>query len=122
MPRQRGSSTARGYGSQHQKLRRQRLAQWRPGDPCAHCGTPMMYRWLLMPDGRRVSALDLPHNDQRTGYLPGLAHRACNRRDGQAKTAAINRARGGLTARQLTAIRIRQWQASAAGRQPARTR
>jgi hypothetical protein len=27
-------------------------------------------------------ALDLDHNDSRTGYL-GLAHRSCNRRAGQ---------------------------------------
>lgn len=73
----------------------------------------MLYRWLLTPDGRRVSALDLPHNDDRTGYLPGLAHRACNRRDGQRKTTVINRMRGGLTARQLTAMRLKQWQKAA---------
>ena len=114
MPRQRAGSTARGYGPAHQKLRRQRLAQWRPGDPCAHCGQPMMYRWLLMPDGRRTSLLDLPHNEDRTGYLPGLAHRNCNRRDGQAKTTAILRMRGPLPPRQLAAVRIKQWQASTA--------
>lgn len=72
----------------------------------------MLYRWLITPDGRRVSALDLPHNDDRTGYLPGLAHRGCNRRDGQRKTTVINRMRGGLTVSQLTAIRMKQWQAS----------
>jgi hypothetical protein len=39
-----------------------------------------------------------------------LSHRACNRRAGQAITAAINRARGGLTPRQVYAIRMKQWQ------------
>lgn len=74
----------------------------------------MLYRWLLTPNGRRVSALDLPHNDDRTGYLPGLAHRSCNRRDGQRKTTAVLRTRGPAPARQLAAVRIRQWQANAA--------
>lgn len=115
MPRYYGKTADRGYGTQHQALRRQRVKEWRPGDPCAHCGYPMLYRWLLTPDGRRVSALDLPHTDDRTGYLPGLAHRACNRRDGQRKTAAINRARGGMSPRMLAAVRVKQWQAMAQG-------
>jgi hypothetical protein len=115
MPRYYGKTTARGYGGDHQRIRRTRLAQWRPGDPCAHCGLPMLYAWLITANGRRVSALDLPHNDQRTGYLPGLAHRGCNRRDGQRKTAAINRARG-MTRQQITAIRMKQWQAASARR------
>jgi len=113
-----GKTAERGYGSEHQRLRKQRLARWRPGDPCAHCGFPMLHRWLIDGSGRRVSALDLPHNDDRTGYLPGLAHRACNRRDGQRKTTAVLRMRGPMPARQLAAVRIRQWQAGAtAGRQ-----
>jgi hypothetical protein len=33
--------------------------------------------------------LDLPHNASRTGYLPGLAHRKCNRADGQRIATAI---------------------------------
>ena len=115
MPRYQGSSTARGYGSEHQRLRRQLLARWRPGDPCARCGQPMLYRWLVQPDGRRVSAIDLGHTDDRRGYT-GLEHRACNRRDGQRKTTAVLRMRGPMTARQLSAVRIRQWQAAAAGR------
>jgi len=122
MPRQRAGSTARGYGPAHQKLRKQLLARWRPGDPCARCGWPMLYRWLIYPDGRKVSAIDLGHTDDRTGYT-GLEHRNCNRRDGQAKTTAILRGRGPMPARQLAAVRIKQWQASAAstGRATART-
>ena len=115
MARYTGTTAQRGYSYAHQRLRMQRLAVWRPGDPCAHCGQPMMYRWLLTASGGRVSALDLPHNDQRTGYLPGLAHRGCNRRDGQAKTTAVLRARGGPTARQVAAARIRQWYAAGLG-------
>ena len=113
MARYQGSTTARGYGSQHQALRARLLAAWRPGQPCARCGQPMNYRWTTDRTGRKVSAIDLGHNDQRTGYT-GLEHRVCNRRDGQRKTAAINRARGGISPRQLAAIRMKQWAASVA--------
>jgi len=116
MPRYQGTTTARGYGSSHQALRARLLAAWKPGQPCARCGQPMLYRWLLTPDGKRVSAIDLGHLDGKTGYR-GLEHRSCNRRDGQRKTTAINRARGTLTPRQIAAIRYKQWQASAAGSQ-----
>jgi hypothetical protein len=62
--------------------------------------------------------LDLGHSngDAKLRGLPGdrLEHSFCNRRAGQAITAAINRARGGLTPRQLTAMRMRQWRAAAA--------
>ena len=73
-----GTTTERGYGRAHQAERERRLAAYRPGDPCAHCGHPMT-AWPLTL-ARQL--LDLPHNDGRTGYLPGLAHRACNRADG----------------------------------------
>ena len=115
MARYQGSTTQRGYGSQHQALRSRLLAQWKPGQPCARCGQPMWHRWMLDSTGRKVSAIDLGHADDRSRYT-GLEHRACNRRDGQRKTTVINRARG-ITPRQLAAIRYRQWQA--AGR-PAR--
>ena len=115
MPRYQGSTTARGYGSQHQALRNRLLAQWKPGDPCARCGMPMWHRWRVTAEGKRVTALHLDHNDARTGYR-GLSHDTCNLRDGQRKTTVINRARG-ITQRQLAAIRYRQW--LAAGR-PAR--
>lgn len=130
MARKNGTTTQRGYGSQHQALRARLLAAWKPGQPCARCGQPMLYRWLIDASGRRVSAIDLGHNDGKNGYQ-GLEHRACNRRDGQAKTTAINRARG-ITPAQATAIRMRQWaraQASAMAdgapanrRQPSRQR
>lgn len=73
-----GTTTQRGYGHQHQAERKRRLAAYRPGDLCAHCGKPMTY-WPL-PVARRY--IDLPHTSDRTRYMPGLAHRACNRRDG----------------------------------------
>ena len=114
MPRYYGTTAQRGYGTAHQQTRARLLKAWRPGDPCARCGQPMLYRWLLTPDGKKVSALDLGHTDDRAGYT-GLEHRACNRRDGQRKTTAILRARGTLTPRQLTAVRMKQWRASMAG-------
>jgi hypothetical protein len=96
----RGSTTARGYGSPHQAERERRLLRYRPGDICPHCGQPILY-WPL-PVARRY--IDLPHAPGKAGYLPGLAHRSCNRRDGQRMTTAI------LNARQGTAPRA--WQAS----------
>jgi len=64
----RGTTTQRGYGPPHQALRTQLIAQWIPGQPCAHCGRPMTDR----------NDLDLAHTPDRTGYR-GLAHSACNR-------------------------------------------
>ena len=73
-----GTTTQRGYGAAHQAERERRLKQYKPGNLCAHCDQPMTY-WPLAV-ARRY--LDLPHNETRTGYLPGLAHRYCNRKDG----------------------------------------
>lgn len=81
----RGTTTARGYGHVHQAERERRLAAYRPGDQCAHCGQPLAY-WPLAT-ARRY--LDLPHTADRSGYLPGLAHRKCNRADGQRTATAI---------------------------------
>ena len=74
-----GTTTSRGYGHAHQAERNRRLKQYRPGDPCAHCGRAITY-WPLSVARQYV---DLPHTPDRTGYLAGLAHRHCNRRDGQ---------------------------------------
>jgi len=99
-----GTTTQRGYGSSHRKLREALLARWRPGDPCARCGQPMLYRWIIQPDGRRVSAIDLGHTTDRTGYT-GLEHRACNRTEGARRGRWIQlgwaqgRARGWSSAR-----------------------
>jgi hypothetical protein len=75
---QRPTTAQRGYGYRHEQVRRALLARWQPGDPCARCGQPMWYRWMLDRYGRRVSAIDLGHNDDRTGWT-GLEHRRCNR-------------------------------------------
>ena len=85
-----GSSTARGYGSRHQALRKRLLLRWRPGDPCARCGQPM---W------GPAAMIDLGHTADRTGYT-GLEHRRCNRGDGARRG---NRMRG--TARRWASAR-----------------
>ena len=74
----RGSTTQRGYGSDHRRERERRLRIYRPGDICPHCGQPIM--WWPLSVARQF--IDLPHNADRSGYLPGLAHRSCNRGDG----------------------------------------
>ena len=66
-----GTTTSRGYGHAHQAERERRLRQYKPGDPCAHCGQPMT--WWPLTVARRY--IDLPHTPTATGYLPGLAHR-----------------------------------------------
>ena len=72
-----GTTTQRGYGSRHQAERERRLRLYKPGDMCAHCGQP-----ILWPPSVVRRFVDLPHTPDRSGYLPGLAHRACNRADG----------------------------------------
>jgi len=99
-----GTTTQRGYGHQHQAERERRLLLYRPGDLCAHCGRPITW-WPLTKVTRRY--IHLPHNQDRTGYLPGLAHAACNLRDGQRMTTAILAARRGEPARAWRASR--QW-------------
>jgi hypothetical protein len=51
--------------------------------------------------------IDLPHAPGKTGYLPGLAHRYCNRKDGQRMTTAILNARRGTVTRAWR--QARQW-------------
>jgi hypothetical protein len=74
----RGTTAQRGYGGPHQAERERRLATYQPGDICAHGGEPLPY-WPLAY-ARRF--LDLPHNGDRSGYLPGLSCRRHNRQDG----------------------------------------
>jgi hypothetical protein len=88
--RWRGTTAQRGYGTDHQRLQRQLLAAWQPGDRCAHCGQPMWWRWLIDGAGRRVSAMHLAHNADRTAYI-GLAHAFCNLSDGGQRAQAQRR-------------------------------
>jgi hypothetical protein len=48
-------------------MRARLLRQFRPGQPCARCGAPML----------DASDVHLDHTDDRRGYL-GLSHAACN--------------------------------------------
>ena len=64
------STTARGYGTQHQRLRR----QWTPNVnaglvDCARCGK------LIQPG----DAWDLGHDDTDRSRYTGPEHQACNR-------------------------------------------
>jgi hypothetical protein len=99
--RWRGTTAQRGYDHQHQAERERRLARYRPGDICPHCGQPIWY-----PAATVREYVDLPHTADRSGYLPGLAHRSCNRRDGQRMTTAILNARRGRTTRAWRTSRV----------------
>lgn len=90
MARWNGTTAERGYGHSHQAERERRLAAWRPGDPCARCGQPMLARWIICANGKRISAIDLGHTADRTAYT-GLEHRSCNRGEGARRG---NRMRG----------------------------
>lgn len=86
------TTTSRGYGSTHQKLRK----QWTPvvnagGTRCARCGQ------LIEPG----SEWDLGHTDDRRTWT-GPEHSTCNRsaggRNGRAAQAATRRVwPGGVT-------------------------
>lgn len=72
--RARGSSTERGYGTDHRKLRAQ-LAPAAIGTNCHFCGQPI-------EAGQKVA---LDHTEDRTGYR-GIVHLACNAADGGRRT------------------------------------
>lgn len=79
MPRP-GSTTARGYGPEHRRLR-QALLPYAYGEPCPKCGETML----------PGQALDLGHTDDRTAYT-GIEHARCNRQAGAHKGHAGRRA------------------------------
>lgn len=74
-----GTTTARGYGYTHRKLRAALLPD-AYGRPCPKCGQPML----------PGQALDLGHTDNRTGYT-GIEHARCNRQAGAIKGHASRR-------------------------------
>ena len=122
MPRYQAKTTERGLGSQHQAARQRALATMPEGALCARCqdngiAHPMTRAAITRrPDGRYVAPMldldDFPGRAYGGPQVKRLSWRRCNRRDGQAKTTVINRARG-ITPRQAAAIRWKQWQAAA---------
>lgn len=76
-----GKTTDRGYGSTHQRMRRQLLAVMNDGDPCCLCDRPMY----------KSESLDLDHTPDRGDYR-GLAHARCNRQEGVRRSNARRRA------------------------------
>lgn len=77
-----GSTSARGYGADHQRLRK-RLLPLAYGTTCWRCGETM-WPWQV---------LDLGHTEDRTAYT-GIEHASCNRaagaRKGHGKDTTIN--------------------------------
>jgi len=93
----RHKTVAAGYGADHVNERARRVKVTLPTDLCGYCRRP------LGPEkvpGDKQSRWHLPHNPARTGYLPGMWHRACNQQEG-----AI---RGNLRQRQSLARRRRR--------------
>jgi hypothetical protein len=84
------STTRRGYGWTHQRLRQQWTPRVMAGEcVCAKCGQPIHpgQQW------------DLGHTDHRDGYT-GPEHASCNRSDG---------ARRGNRMRSQRQVRQRDW-------------
>jgi len=73
------NTTAAGYGSQHQKLRKALLAK-AYGQPCSRCGLPML----------PGQALHLDHDDYDRTKWRGFSHAKCNLR------AAAKKESGGV--------------------------
>jgi hypothetical protein len=82
------STTTRGYGWQHQKLRAHLIATYRPTDPCWRCGFPL---------GPFPELLDLGHVDGDKTRYHGLEHSRCSRsaggREGHRRRRAMDQPR-----------------------------
>lgn len=83
------STTARGYGSAHQRTRERYRPLVESGQAlCARCGEPIAPGALW----------ELDHSDDRAEYI-GPSHRTCNRRAGQANATAARMAKAATTVR-----------------------
>lgn len=99
-----GHTHRAGLGWAHQQARQRALAALQDGDPCARCAARgiehPMHRDLVTrrPDGRLVAPLldldDWPGRRYGGPQDKRLSWASCNRRAGQAVTAAILRNRG----------------------------
>ncbi len=91
MGRSKLSKVERGYGAEHQRLKRMFAPLVAAGGfPCARCGKPI--RLLRKPEGLVPEPWDLGHTDDRRAWT-GPEHRGCNRADGAHKTNRIRRPR-----------------------------
>jgi hypothetical protein len=86
--RYRLTTTQRGLGYDHQRIRRERMAALRDGDPCPRCGGPMFR-------GQYFDLDDFPGRMFGGPQVKLLAHRYCNRRAGAAMREAAKRWRQG---------------------------
>ncbi len=79
----RGSSTARGYGAEHERIKRMWQARIDHGEtvPCSLCGKPVT-----------GTGWHLDHTPDRTAYR-GPAHAGCNTSDGGKRGARVVRER-----------------------------
>jgi hypothetical protein len=108
MPRP-GSSTARGYGAEHQAAARALKDELRRDGEgtCCRCGRTL-YAWQLDVDRNDMRGIDADHHGQARvlgGALPdALACRRCNRRAG----AVLGNQLRGATGRRARP-RLRQW-------------
>ncbi|MDO4240763.1 hypothetical protein [Micrococcus sp.] len=89
MPMARATTTSRGYGASHQRMRAKYLPLVAAGRAvCARCGERIEPQDLW----------ELDHSDDRSTYI-GPSHQACNRRAGQAKSTAARMAKSAMTVR-----------------------
>jgi ribosomal protein S27AE len=85
MPRWAGTTTQRGLGSDHQKLRKHKLATLQDGTPCRRCGHSRYHPQRCPYGPCWQCTLDLGHATDRVfgGQGPReLEHRKCNRSAG----------------------------------------
>ena len=84
------TTTARGYGTRHQRERQRWAATVKTGQAlCVFCEAP------IPPD----APWDLDHTEDRTGWR-GPAHRSCNRSAGGTKGAQATNERRAMTTRE----------------------
>ncbi len=88
MPRRAQTTTERGLGREHQRVREKLLAVHIDGTPCPRCGRPMHLSQKLDAGHSVDRAVAGPHTP-----ADRLEHRSCNRAAGQRITTAILRRR-----------------------------